>query len=111
MLFSLEIRAKSDVIDGTVVWVGAVETAEATGSYVVIKGGVFKGEPVCSGTTSTHQWYFIRHDSPVSEQMLSVALTSLATGKTTRIYGNNQCSGNGFENIRTIFVIDNLKYN
>ncbi|AQS38163.1 hypothetical protein Sps_03016 [Shewanella psychrophila] len=111
LFLAFDTSAKTEVTDGTVVWVGAVDKPQVTGSYVVIKGGLWSGESVCSGTTNTHQWYFIKHDSPVAQQMLSIALTSLATGNTARIYGNGECTDNGFENISTIFSISEIKYN
>lgn len=111
LLLTFNANAKTQVTDGSVVWVGAIDSADVSGSYVVIKGGSWDGDSVCSGTTNTHQWYFIDSNSKVSDQMLSIALTSLATGKGTRIYGNGSCTNNNFENIGTMFSISDLKYN
>jgi|GEM_PF-6513024 len=107
---SFYVQAASQVTDGTIVWVGASHTVETSGTYVVIKGGLWSGSSKCNQTTKDHPWYFIENNAPMENQMISIALTSLASSKNSRVYGNGNCSKNGFEKIKTIYSISNLNY-
>ena len=106
----LTLNATSQITDGQVVWVGATQSEDLNGSYIVIKGGLWSGSSKCTQTSKEHPWYFVAKNSVMESQMLSIALTSLASGKNTRIYGNGECTSNGFENIKTIYSISDLKY-